>query len=260
MGITVRKKYLLQLAISSSFLVFVVFMYVASNAIQQRIMSETMTSTVNGVTWVEYFPKWFFQILAFLGVVTLVGLTISVARLFGRPYPTLNQVASWKTSHVSVLLLNVLFRGSSHVLSYPPFAFYQAYNAAISGLCTFFGMGLQEFYDFSSLLLVLILVVSISARYRHGGAKTATLAVGQALSLAIVPLGLEIFAFDTPEWNLHVAQLQATYNLFPWFTNADLFFLSLTLFTTTTFLKWFAGRSILRRLVFRLGKRNDPEK
>lgn len=212
-------------------------MYAVSYVTQQRMMSETMTSTINGVTWVEYFPEWFFQSLAFLVVVTLVGSIISVARFFGRQYPSLNQIASWKTSLVSIFLLNVLFLGTSHVLSYPPFPFYQTFNAAIAGLYTFFGMGLQEFYDFSSLLLVVLLAVSVLARFRHAGAKAGALAVSQVLSLAILPLGLEIYAFDPSEWNLHVAQVQTTYNLLPWLTNADLFYSVVALLVASTLIR-----------------------
>lgn len=235
---TGRQTCLLQLAITSSFLAFLIIVNVKSLATQLRITSETVTSTVSGVTWVEYYPEWFFQILAFLTVVTLVGLTITAARLFGKPYPTLSHIASRKTSLVSIFFLNVLFLGTSHVLSYPPFPFYRLYNVAMAGLCTFFGMDLQEFYDFSSFLLVLLLIVSVSARYRHTGAKTEALAVAQILSLTILPLELEIFAFDRSEWSLHFAQFQASYNIVPWFTNADLFFAASSVFALTLVIPW----------------------
>lgn len=218
-------------------MVFLAMVYVASSATQQRIMSETMTPTANGVTWVQYYPEWFFQILALLVVATLIGWTTTVARFFGKPYPNRSQLASRKTTLISILLLNVLFLGTSHAISYPPFPFYQTYSAVIGDVCTFFGVGLQQFYDFSSFLLVALLIISVSARYRHAGAETRALAVSQLLSLTTMPLGVEILAFDRSEWYLHVTQFQADYNVIAWFTNADLFYSVVALFVASTLIK-----------------------
>lgn len=69
--------YLLQLAASGLFLGFLAIIYVLSNEIQQKAMSETMTSVSNGVTWVEYYPEWFFQLLYILVIATLTGMILT---------------------------------------------------------------------------------------------------------------------------------------------------------------------------------------
>lgn len=233
---TRRRAHLLQLVSSSAFLVFITIVYAMAVEAQRRVMVGTMTSIAGGVTWVEYYPEWFFQVLALLGVTTLVILSLTVTRLLGKPYPNQGQLASWKTSLVTIFLLNVLFLGTSHVISYPPFPLHGAYNATVALLCGIFGLGLQQFYDLASALLVAITAVSAFLRYRRLGLGGMLLKVAQVVSLIMLPLGLEIFAFDNLEWDLHVTQFQAAYGIIPWFTNADLFFTSLLLFVSATIL------------------------
>ncbi|MDG6934734.1 MAG: hypothetical protein JRN68_08545 [Nitrososphaerota archaeon] len=230
---------LLPVLVSSLFLFFLITIYEIASQAQAEDTARTLVSTANGLQWTQLYPNWFFQVLMALVTMMAVGLAILVARYFGKSFwPSRNQLASRRTYLASILLLNILFLGTSHVLSYPPFPFYQTYNIIIAQLCSLFWMGLQEFYDFFSLLLALLLILSTSSRYQNLGAKKAFLNVAQVFSLALLPLGLEIFAFDHSEWNLHVTQFQADYGIFPWFTNADLFFVSTVMFVAVTLLKW----------------------
>lgn len=229
-----RKTYFLRLIWSGSFLAFILVVDAISIETQRRVMQGTMMSIAGGVTWIEYYPEWFFQALALLATAAVVILLLTVARLLGKPYPGLDQFASWKTSLISVSLLNVLFLGTSHVLSYPPFPLHQAYNTTLAYLCMLFGLQLQQFYDLASVFLITITVASVLLRYRGLGLGRRLLKVLQIVSLVMLPLGLEIFAFDNIEWNLHVAQFQDAYGIIPWFTNADLFFTSLFLFVLVT--------------------------
>lgn len=253
------KTHLLQFVTLSCLLFFVAVVYTSSVVFQQKIISATITSTAKGVTYAEYYPGWFFRVLALLQVVVIASWTVALARILGKSYPTLDQFVSRKVSLILVFLLNILFLGTSHALSYPPFPFYQTYNAIIAALCAFSGLGLQSFYDFASSLLLAATIASASLRYRDLGLEGGLRKVAQVVSLALMPLGVEIFVFDNSEWNLHVTQFQATYNMLPWFTNADLFFVTITLFLTATLSGW--HNILLNATRSRIGsrKRNELE-
>lgn len=102
---------------------------------------------------------------------------------------------------------------------------------------------IQAFYDYSSLVLTILLVVLVYLGYHDQGFKRAFLSVLQICSVSFFPLGIEILIFDYAEWNLHVTKFQADYNIIPWFSNAYLFFSSMTLFFGATLLKWYLLRS-----------------
>lgn len=234
---------LLQVLILGFLFVFLAGIYVYSNMIQQEVASRTLSSVMNLSTWVVYYPESFFQLLSMFTLTTLVGFLISLASYFKSAYPNWSQLASKKSIITWIFLLNILFLGTSHVLSYPPFPFFEAYNTVVGLMCSYFGLGLQQFYDYSSSVLVAILGLSATLRYHSLGLKGAFVCVTQILSLTFIPLGLEIFTFDHAEWGLHVTQFQAEYNVIPWFTNADLFFVSLFSFCCLTALRWYSAPS-----------------
>lgn len=74
-----RKLRLLPVLVSGSFFVFLLFVYRFANEMQKETVSKTLISTANGVSWVELYPDWFFQLLVLLMLVALAGLSVSVA-------------------------------------------------------------------------------------------------------------------------------------------------------------------------------------
>ena len=54
-----------------------------------------------------------------------------------------------------------------------------------------------------------------------------------------MPLGIEIYFFDHGEWDLHVTQAQYYAGQAVEFTNADLFYCVVAIFTVTTLLLHF---------------------
>lgn len=54
----------------------------------------------------------------------------------------------------------------------------------------------------------------------------------QITSLALLPLGVEIYFFDRPEFNVHASDIQVQAGL-AWFTNADVLLLSSTVLGAT---------------------------
>ncbi len=150
--------------------------------------------------------------------------------------------AAW---FVPAFLLNILFLGTSHVLSRFPIQYWALYVYITVNLSLPFNGDIQAFYDAASSLLATLMISLSLLAFRRQGIRGAILHTLQICSLTFLPLGIEIFFFDHPEWNLHVTELQVSYNLVPWFTNADLFFTMLLLFGTTALLNARVTRSVL---------------
>ncbi len=142
---------------------------------------------------------------------------------------------------VPAFLLNILFMGTSHVLSRLPISYWALYQDTMSYLSAPFGGDIQSLYDFASILLCLTMAGLCYTAFRRGGGETALLRTVQISSLSFLPLGVEIFLFDHSEWNLTVAKLQVEYGLFPWLTNANLFIIVLASATASSILLWLTG-------------------
>ncbi len=82
---------------------------------------------------------------------------------------------------------------------------------------------MQGFYDCASIVLTLMMLALASFGLAGDGPFQTGLKVTRLCCVAFLPLGIEVAAFDRPEWNLHFAAFQASYGIAPWFTNADLF-------------------------------------
>ena len=153
---------------------------------------------------------------------------------------------------VPVLLLNVLFLGTSHVLSRLPIAYWALYEDLMAYLSRPFGGDIQSLYDFSSALLIIAMLILAYLAFRQSGAKEGVLRALQVGSVSLLPLGTEVFFFDHSEWTDSVTRFQIQYGIVPWFTNADLFALALVLTSLTTFLtiRWGEGERATEGSIF----------
>lgn len=142
--------------------------------------------------------------------------------------------AAW---FVPAFFLNVLFLGTSHAMRHLPLPYWEMYAYLTAKSSLAFGGNVQEFYDIASLVLSVALVVLSYWAFRDRGWPKATVLVLQIASLSFIPLGLEVLLFDYKEWFLHVTWVQAEYNIVPWFTNADFFFVVVAVFGMTLYLR-----------------------
>lgn len=71
---------------SSFFLVFLIGIYSYASIIQQEVASRTVTSTLSGVSWIVFYPEWFFQSLKLFMILALAMLLASLALYFEIPY------------------------------------------------------------------------------------------------------------------------------------------------------------------------------
>ncbi len=82
------------------------------------------------------------------------------------------------------------------------------------------------YLDFLVLLMLGILFVAVWRR-------NSLLKAVQVDSFIIMILPLEIYLTDSWAFNTHVTRFQEYFNFIPWFTNADLLWVALTVFAST---------------------------
>ncbi len=86
-------------------------------------------------------------------------------------------------------------------------------------------IAMRYFIDAEVVLFVLAIFGISLLLFRRSGTGVALLRALEITSLAILPLGLEIFFFDRPEFNVHASDIQVLAGA-AWFTNADVLYLS----------------------------------
>ena len=97
-------------------------------------------------------------------------------------------------------------------------------------------LAVSDFIDMEvALFTVAVFVISLSL-FRKSGIGVSVLRAFEVTSLTILPLGLETFFFDRPEFNLHASDIQAQTGL-AWFTNADVLLLSSTVLGIAAFVE-----------------------
>ncbi len=157
--------------------------------------------------------------------------------------------AAWT---IPAFFLNVLFLGTSHLLAHFPYSYWLLYVSVVIHIQLFFHLSIQQYYDYASMILTVMLLALAYVGFNRRGQFRALLKSAQILSATFIPLGLEILAFDNPEWGIHVTQFQADLNIIPWFTNADLFATAVSIFTATLFLELGKGVPKLDQIRSRL--------
>jgi len=157
----------------------------------------------------------------------------------------------------SLVLLNAYFAWTSHALDGLPtlknaIGVFAAIQVDLSGTSSWFSqsaasfcssvqqscsvpdVALREFIDSETLTLVGMVGVSAYLYFNGEGRVRALARALQMVSLALVPLGLEILIFDFREFGIHVSVAQQSLGILPWFSNEDLLILSATVFLTTS--------------------------
>ncbi len=140
----------------------------------------------------------------------------------------------------SFSLLNLFFAWSSHVIASISFWLQSGLTQAVSSQDFFLLTSLRLFLftgnayvvaDAESLALLAGVVASAFLLGRDRGRRRALVLSTWAASLCLVILGIEIAVFDYRELFLHVTQAQVVLDLAPWFSNADLLFSALLVFS-----------------------------
>jgi hypothetical protein len=106
--------------------------------------------------------------------------------------------------------------------------------------------------DVEALAMLVILTTVVLLFNIKKGKKQALLRAVQAMSLCFLILGSEILVFDYSEFYLHVTQVQESFTLAMWFTNADLFFVGLVAFAASTWLLRSPTGELIRSIGTRL--------
>jgi hypothetical protein len=137
----------------------------------------------------------------------------------------------------SVVIVNLYFAWTSHVLSgYPSVrasisSFAVAQMNLIGAWSWFIGAGtkgtaIREFIDYEVVAFTLAIAASSFLLFLNHSLKKATLRMLEIGSLSVLPLGLEIYVFDYREFWIHASIAQVKAGFLPWFSNADLLFLT----------------------------------
>ncbi len=92
------------------------------------------------------------------------------------------------------------------------------------------------------LVLSMLVVLFLAVRRSFGLSRAV-----QIDCLMIIVLTLEVFVADFEEFNIHVTNFQAYYNIAPWFTNAHLLMTSLAVFALTFLVPTWRRIKIRRR-------------
>jgi hypothetical protein len=97
-------------------------------------------------------------------------------------------------------------------------------------------LAMKYLIDIEVILFTLAVFVISLVLFWKRGIGVSVLRALQVTSLAVLPLGLEIFFFDRPEFNVHASDIQVQAGL-AWFTNADVLLLSSTILCVTVFVE-----------------------
>lgn len=86
-------------------------------------------------------------------------------------------------------------------------------------------LAMKYFIDAEVILFTIAVFVVSLFLFQKSGIRVALLRAFEITSLAILPLGLEIFFFDRSQFNTHASDIQTLEGL-AWFTNADVLYLT----------------------------------
>jgi hypothetical protein len=93
-------------------------------------------------------------------------------------------------------------------------------------------LAMKYLIDAEVILFTLGVFVISLILFQRSGMGVALLRAFEITSLTILPLGLEIFFFDRPQFNIHASDIQVLAGL-SWFTNADVLYLFSVILGTT---------------------------
>lgn len=90
--------------------------------------------------------------------------------------------------------------------------------------------------DLEAFALLIVLIGSSAWLSRSRGLGAALLRSAQVAAFCLVIFEVELALFDCSEFFIHVTDFQVSFNLIPWFSNADMLFSAVVLLATSTFL------------------------
>jgi hypothetical protein len=212
----------------------------------QEIFDKTQTG-ITVIQWVAESTAWQDAVNActdgyWISILMAIGFAVTIVIY---RFPRAALVTSFS-------LLNLYFAWTSHVFAYfsQSLASFLTYEitAQDNFLSTFVniprGDSTLMVVDAEALAMLVMLTTLIFLFNLRKGMRTAFLHSLQVMALCCMILGIEILAFDSNEFNLHVTQIQESLNVALWFSNADLFYSSVGIFVASSFLLYF-GRSRL---------------
>jgi len=109
-----------------------------------------------------------------------------------------------------------------------------AFCYSVGDGCLVQQLAVREFIDCEILVLLGVIGATTFLLYAGKGLGRATAKMLQVASLSVMPLGLEVLAFDRREFWVHVSAAQVTTGFLTWFSNADLLGLSVAVFIIST--------------------------
>lgn len=241
----------LLMGVIASGLSSVVFYYLMTHVPNPAIFTEYWKD-VTTAQWVAAYTKWQDTMSLYTdsyGASTLATLGFAVA--IGIYYfPKAALVASFS-------LLNLFFAWTSHVFWFVsmPFA-----NALINWMTIqdtfiwnlidlrFGGGSTLVVADGEALAMLTIFAGLVLLFALQKGLWRALLRSLQAVAVSCMILGAEILVFDNSEFDLHVTQIQASFGISVWFTNADLLYSGTAIFLASTVLFYLPRlQQLLRR-------------
>lgn len=146
-----------------------------------------------------------------------------------------------------VLLLEVSFMLTSHVLwvdNLQNFVFYQILPLVSPTQASIF-----KTWDIYCFVLLIAVLLSAFIEYaRNNGTIMSVLKSIRVAALLILSLGIQIFLFDSSEFNIRAAIIESSWGL-SWFTNADLFSASLAMVFITTLVIGFSNNGFVKKQI-----------
>jgi len=188
--------------------------------------------------WVDAYANWYQSSLTYtldyrLSLLAALGFAASIGIL---SHPRLALVASFS-------LINVYFAWTSSLAAYLSRTLGSGLTEAIFSQDNFLSayLNLRRFTgdtydvaDLEALALLAAVVASMFLLNSKKGTKKALLRSVQVAALSLIILSTEIAIFDYHEFFLQVTQLQASFGIAPWFSNADLLLLASAIFAAST--------------------------
>lgn len=152
----------------------------------------------------------------------------------------------------SLFLLELSFMVTSHLLDIDNinnFVLYQLLpRISLGGIKSF------SFQDWDYYCLGLVVVLATCAFIMYVKRSDTPLLSGletiRIIALTSLPLGIEIYLFDRPEFNVRVTQVQSSWAS-GWFTNADLLYLSVAVVILSSIVLGLLGRGKLLHASYR---------
>jgi hypothetical protein len=93
-------------------------------------------------------------------------------------------------------------------------------------------LAMKLFIDSEVIVFTLALFILSLLLFRRKGPGVSFLRAFEITSVAVLPLGIEIYFFDHGQFNIHASDIQVKLGL-AWFTNAEVLYLSLSILVVT---------------------------